>query len=313
MVKINKDITLNTITIITSIFLCNSLCHASLHDQKQGLRVPFSDYERPEEAARYYETKEDSTSEKALKGPFRIPNTTILYNVTETEDPNEISKILDKWFASRKERTFSSNNWEIATDYHPGGVLTKLESEHGQLLGISYYRKELKFMFSRDDVKGDEDIDSVYFGYLAEISDPYRKKGLGQVIIAKQVERALNDPDIKDRIQLFEPASKKEGSSKRADEFLDEKIGAEITYITSDLGAMEMFEEEEWRNRHRLLRRHMAEELVKKVKNKIISEQGKLFSEEALAALIKEKKEESVQLELFLDTSQETKKLSTGL
>ena len=57
----------------------------------------------------------------------------------------------------------------------------------------------------------------------------------------------------------------------------------------------------------------MAEELVKKVKNKIISEQGKLFSEEALAALIKEKKEESVQLELFLDTSQETKKLSTGL
>ena len=76
---------------------------------------------------------------------------------------------------------------------------------------------------------------------------------------------------------------------------------------------MEMFEEEEWRNRHRLLRRHMAEELVKKVKNKIISEQGKLFSEEALAALIKEKKEESVQLELFLDTSQETKKLSTGL
>ena len=266
MLNFKKLLNLNlTLITIGLALVANVYVYA---ETKNTLRVPINKntYER-------IEVKHKEKQNKA--GPFYIRNSSFTCNIYEINDPSEIEKTLDRWFKIRGERFFSRSWWE-ARLYR--GSLLKLESESGRLLAMGSFHKVDRYLFSQNAESGTDDVAAIYIMENVEVLEKYRAKELSQIMIARVAEKALADPDIKDRIILFEPAL------KAVDEkYFDEKIGARLLHIIPDSFATpedELSEEEEWDYRYRVLETQGAINLVKKVSNWFVPEQLELFPEE---------------------------------
>ncbi|GEM_PF-2570911 len=200
-----------------------------------------------------------------IGGPFRTGDTR--YYVEEVSDPVKIKETLDAWFAPGKERYFERRNWEGAMDgkMHSPGFLAKLQSEKGELLGMAYYYKG-PFMFPEEGAQELYARD-VYIGEYMEISEEYRERGLGKVLIAKAVERGLNDPDTKgsaEGIFAGHPAEDSEYAEegKQAKDFF-EKLGfREIYYPSTE----DLPEDERQKCRFVAISEYMAKDLLDKVR-----------------------------------------------
>jgi CRP-like cAMP-binding protein/GNAT superfamily N-acetyltransferase len=252
-------------------------------------------------------SKMNEEKNHSLNGPFLASGTRILYYAYEVLDNAEIEKALQKWFSRGKNRYFEWNRWNFLIQHyvykkdHPNGFLIKLQSRKGEILGLAFFHKVNNFMFSRDEEMQTEDIAPIYFFDLMEVAEEYRGKGLGKVLLAKGIEKSINDPDIEDRVILTEPATRGPHSS---DNFF-ETIEASPMYIVKEGSIADLFEADDetvWKARHRLLDREIAIKLFNKVKNRVIAEQLNLFSKDELDGLkVKSKIIAPVQLNLFED------------
>lgn len=291
MTIFKKAYTFKIISIaIIAIFFCNAVY------AKKALRVPVGTN------LTLQRIQKEMQPTKTLEGPFLIPGKNIKYRVYNTNDPEEMHSVIDKWGSENKNRAFPIGDWKYLIENFQGkGGLAFLESDNSEILGLSFYRiynKEKPFMFSMNEEGNDADIGAVYFVEKGEVSEEYRGAFMVEKMMAKIAEKSLNDADIADKILLTNPGT------KEADRSL-EKMGAEIIYIY-DIEAQERLSpEQEWQNYHRILYRTDAEELVSRVKNQIIPEQLSLpFTELAQKDEVdKSIKEKSVgkQLELFED------------
>jgi len=200
-------------------------------------------------------------------------NQAIEYYTEEITDRDEIAKTLDKWFASKEKRHFDRSDWEGSLN-KPDSVMLRLESEKGEILTIALIRKVDRFMFSQDYEQGTEDVAPVYFMDLIETIENRRREGTGKILIAKACEKALADPDIKNRVIIGEPGT------KRADDFWSEKIGAYPLFLyNKDLhpeGPEGFTEDEKWDYLYRIIGRQAAEKLVSELRTgteKLVSSQ----------------------------------------
>lgn len=331
MLKFKKDFNVKIISLVVAVlFVFNSAVYGIDIPIKSHLRVPVGEtntYKRLTEAIKTWEEQEtvgpsDLQEDKnhLLNGPFMVPGTGILYYVDEVLDKAEIEAVLQKWFSGAKNRSFERNKWDfLMQDYvyekdNPNGFLIKLQSKDGEILGLAFFHKVDKFMFSMGGEMSVEDVATIYCFDLIEVSEEYRDKGLGQVLTAKVVERSINDPDsrIEDRVLLAEPATRGPHSS---DEFF-ESIGASPIHIVQKSSLADLSEQSDEAKRdvhsrfdveergvyYRFFYREVAVKLLNKVKNSVVSERLNLFSEDEPDGL----KAESevilpVQLNLFED------------
>jgi len=209
----------------------------------------------------------------ASLAPSLASNSNITYHAEEINDKTEINRALDNWFSINEVREFDRSRWDALIQSHPDGVLLKIETEEGathKILGLGFYHKISSFMFSMDEIAETEDIAAIYYGDLLEISSSHRKIGLGKRLISMMLEKALNDPDIKSRVLLVEPAT------TDADSYFDE-LGAIVIHIAREEQPVDT--ETEWQTRYRVFYRGSAEKILDGKKNRVLPVQLRLFED----------------------------------
>jgi len=217
------------------------------------------------------------TSNQVPRGPFRIRGTDILCYADEVSGRDKIKEILQKWFSGNADRDFAIEQWEVLMRNYPDGYLAKLETEAGKVLGLAFVRKIHNFMFSINKRAGEENIGPVYFLDQMEIIKEYRDLGLGEILMAKVVEKALNDADIKDKILMTEPATR---GQKSSDNFFNKIGGIPMNIIEEDL----LDDETEWQTRHYVFHRATCESILDKARSHIAPVQLNLFENMTEAA-----------------------------
>jgi serine/threonine protein kinase len=221
------------ITNIALIFTLIIGALACLPETAYALRVPVGMHEM---GKRILKAMQDSPGQKISRSQFRLPDTNIFYRTYETTNADEIEKTLNKWFKAKEGRYWEA--WDslikkyILNKKTPNGFFVKLESNDGKVLAIGFFHKEDKFMFSQNSEKTRADVASVYFYDLAEVTDEYRSMGLGKILVACALERALNDPDIGARVLIAYPVTAGEHSSSK---FLEDMDAVPINIFISDL------------------------------------------------------------------------------
>ena len=110
---------------------------------------------------------------------------------------------------------------------------------------------------------------NIFVSYL-EISSSHRKIGLGKRLISMMLEKALDDPDIKSRVLLVEPAT------TDADSYFD-KLGAIAINIAREEQPVD--NETEWQTRYRVFYRGSAEKILDGKKNRVLPVQLRLFED----------------------------------
>ncbi len=127
----------------------------------------------------------------------------------------EVEKTLRRWFARGEEaRDFKKIRWDHVTKE---GILVKLESEKGELLGLSIARKI-------PSLPG-----GAFSHHLMEITREHRGKGLRRVLIAKQVEAAYDRLPMNRRDD--DPVLMLEASGSRVDSITEDKIVEVMGYF----------------------------------------------------------------------------------
>ena len=205
----------------------------------------------------YFAWERSNDTEGLGQTPASIASVdTAPYYVTEITDEGEMAGTLDRWFSSQEERYFDRPDWRVSLK-RPNSVMFRLESGEGEVLAMCSVRKVDRFMFSQDHEKGTEDVVPAYVMDLGETTKSRRGEGIGKMLVVKVCEKALADPDIKDRVIVIEPGS------EEADGFWSEKIEAVPFFLYSrDLHPGDLTEEERWRYLHRVIYRETAERLV---------------------------------------------------
>ena len=204
MVNFKKHYNLKIISIAIILLLRIDVVYAS----RNSLRVPLN-------RKRMNEAIEEQS--QPLQGPFSVDTEEgrKLCYVEEVTDPDEMKKILDAWFGSDEERDFDKNYWEYIMRKHPYGLLLKLKSK-GRLFGLAFLRKgDTSLLF-----KGKEKIDAVYIEEIIEVSKKDRGNALAEILVAKSIEKALNDFHIKDIVIALLP------DNFEVDSWWAKKIGA---------------------------------------------------------------------------------------
>jgi len=258
--------------------------------------------EKITDRVRYEIAKKRNEAKNILpKGPYLASEANILYNVYEVNDEASIREVLEEWFSvTPYRRYFEWSEWNSLLKQYtygkdrPSGFLIKLQSEKGEILGLAFFNKKDNFMFAQSQDMGKSDVSSVYFLDRLEVDEKYRYEGLGDVLVAKVVEKSLNDPDTKDTVVLAEPATKGPHS---ADNFF-EKIGASLIHIPKGDMPPDLFENDEdaqWEAQYRILYRNAAEKLFDEIKNSVAVKQPN--------AVLKKENFAGVQLDLFRQNS----------
>lgn len=281
MINIKKGPNLKIIPLsITVLFLFTGIGYPS-SISKNSLRVPLkNDYSQMEEIM---QDGKSQASANPLMGPFRIPGTNTLFNIHEITDHKEMRGYVDEWFRSKIKRYFEKSVWEKDIEKlknYPRGSMIMLQSETGEILGISFHHKETNFMLFQDKDARSEHIGDFYFTDHMEISGPLRKKGLGSIIMAKRAEKVLNDPNMnnEDRMLVTRPAT------EESDNYLD-NIGGE-KYIRPYEKVLEKTEErfsyskeEEITWTWRIFRKNALDRLIENAKKRLIPQQLSLFEQ----------------------------------
>lgn len=217
---------------------------------------------------------EELASNQGLKGPFRIKGTDILCYLDEISDRGKIEETLEKWFSSRIGRSFRRGQWEVLMRIHPEGYLAKLETAKGEVLGLAFIRKVQNFIFSMDERTGKDDIAPVYYLDQMEVTSEYRDLGLGEILMAKVIEKVLNDSDIKDRILVTEPANR---GTHSADNFFNKIGGAPINIMQEQDDSSSLDDETEWQTRHYVFYRASSENILNMARSQVVPTQLSLF------------------------------------
>ncbi|MFH1836482.1 MAG: hypothetical protein ABH862_00005, partial [Candidatus Omnitrophota bacterium] len=235
--------------------------------QQETQTITIADWLRDEEE-KGVEEKEGETNPW---GSIRVNGFQVFAKVTD--NPAEITKTLDKWFENAEKRSFPRNKWEIAIEEaaikRKKGFLAILETEGGKILGISYCHKGI-FPFEEGD-------QSVYMGDYSEISEEHRGKGLGEILLAKRLERILDEykeGTNREEICVIHPAEDKEYApeEKRAEKFFYKHSFDEISFPGFEL----FTEEAKESNRCLAITAYSAQRMVDKTKEKIERPRGKM-------------------------------------
>ncbi|MGB2651530.1 MAG: methyltransferase domain-containing protein [Candidatus Omnitrophota bacterium] len=140
------------------------------------------------ELTRLIQQMQASSSHKdAISGPFSIGNKR--YYAREVNDSAAMSSLLDRWFEQEEKPYFSRGMWDSAAKRAAGGsgpvCMIKLEDASGNILGLSVSTKG-EFPFKEKNRK-------VWVGDYMEVSAKHRSEGIGEILIAKITERAMEE------------------------------------------------------------------------------------------------------------------------
>ncbi|MFC1548485.1 protein kinase [Candidatus Omnitrophota bacterium] len=131
--------------------------------------------------------QKESAGHYDISGPFIAEG--IKYYAKEVNDPNEMTKVLDKWFEQEGKHYFNRDQWNGAINRAKEAGLpismSILETIKGDLLGVALDGKG-RFPFK-------EDARKVWQGDYMEVSERYRGGRMGRVLLAKRLEKVLAD------------------------------------------------------------------------------------------------------------------------
>jgi SAM-dependent methyltransferase/tRNA(Arg) A34 adenosine deaminase TadA/GNAT superfamily N-acetyltransferase len=129
----------------------------------------------------------ESDHKDAISGPFSIANKR--YYAREVNDPAAMSSLLDRWFEQEEKPYFSREMWNGVVKRAAGGsrpvCMIKLEDTAGNIIGISVSTKG-EFPFKGKTRK-------VWVGDYMEVSTKHRGEGIGEILVAKIIERAIEE------------------------------------------------------------------------------------------------------------------------
>lgn len=221
-----------------------------------------------------------SSDRKIVKGPFRVTGIDEIFYIRTVTQQEEMYQIAQKFTDSYKgnELDFDFDVWKNDLRYYPKGTMVVAESKEGQILGIALHHKIINFMLSQDKETLFEEKATLYYGTHMETAPGYRDKGIGTKVMAKRLECAMNDSDIKDIVFICRP---KEKGAKTADDFFSNRLKAKQIHIVRDNETLDLDLDDgfEFDTRHYIFDRKDCERIIDEALKETLPEQLSLFEE----------------------------------